>query len=480
MDASHPEPEHAYQAIADILGAQAPWKESPSSRLRFYGSAPVFDSPHRLTLSAGAAIGAYALAVEKWWHLATGQRQNVGIDWMQAASSLNPGHFQTQSGYSLPALSLLTELKADFYRTADDRWFFPIGSYPHLRDGVLDLLDCANNPAALAKGIGRWEGDALEAAFEERRLPGVYARTTKEWLAHPQGELLARLPVVEVIKIADGEPEPAQALNRPLDGLRVLDLGHVIAGPVVARSLAEHGAEVLRIAPPAMQDPFRQTVDTNIGKRSAFLDLDREEDRLRARELISGADVVVQSWRPGSLAGRGLGPEDAAALRPGVVYVSVSAFGETGPWQRRGGFEQLGQVVSGIAMAEAAGGRPRVVPTYLLNDYLTGYLGAAGAMLALIRRATEGGSYHVRVSLTQTSMWVQRLGLEPGFEPREERRHFAEGLAPLLETRPSAYGPLQQLPPVAQFSRTRAHWSLPPAPNGAHPPVWLDNLAREA
>ncbi|WP_144634261.1 CoA transferase [Bordetella genomosp. 13] len=478
MDAPHPKPEDAYQAIADILGAQAPWDEPPSQRLRFYGRAPAFDSPHRLTLSAGAAIGAYALAVEKWWHLATGQRQNVGIDWMQAACSLNPGHFQTQSGYGLPALSLLTELKADFYRTADDRWFFPIGSYPHLRDGVLDLLDCANNPTALARGIARWEGDALEAAFEERRLPGVYARTTEEWLAHPQGELLAQLPVVEVIKIADGDPEPAQALNRPLDGLRVLDLGHVIAGPVVARSLAEHGAEVLRVAPPAMQDPFRQTVDTNIGKRSAFLDLEREEDRLRARELISGADVVVQSWRPGSLARRGFGPEDAVALRPGVVYVSVTAFGDTGPWARRGGFEQLGQVASGIAMAEAAGGRPRVVPTYLLNDYLTGYLGATGAMLALIRRATEGGSYHVKVSLTQTSMWVQRLGLDAGFAPREARRHFADGLAPLLETRPSAYGPLQQLPPVAQFSRTRAHWNLPPAPNGAHAPAWLDNLER--
>ncbi|OZI19833.1 hypothetical protein CAL26_19910 [Bordetella genomosp. 9] len=467
--------QRACRAIADLLGGERPWDEPPAARLRFHGDAPAFDTPHALTLSAGAAIGAYALTVEKWWHLATGQRQTVAIDWMQAAASLNPGHFQTQNGYSLPALSLLTELKADFYRTADQRWFFPIGSYPHLRDGVLELLDCANTPAALGRAIGRWKADDLETAFEEKRLPGVYARGTDEWLRHAQGALLARQPVIEITRIADSEPEPARPGARPLSGLRVLDLGHVIAGPVVARSLAEQGAEVLRITPPMNQDPFRQTIDTNIGKRSAFLDLTQAADLRRARELIGGADVVVQSWRPGTLARRGVGAEDAAAIRPGVIYVSVSAFGDSGPWAERGGFEQLGQTVTGIAISEGvAGGKPRVVPTYLLNDYLTGYLGAAGVMLALMRRAVEGGSYHVKVSLTRTSMWVQSLGLEAGHTAREDRRHFAEGLLPLLDTRPSAYGVLQQLPPVAQFSRTRAHWTLPPAPNGAHPAAWQE------
>ncbi|OWT73643.1 MULTISPECIES: CoA transferase [unclassified Achromobacter] len=476
MPASPTLSDRACQAVEDLLGAQLPWDGAPAERLRFHGAAPAFDTPHALALSAGAAIGAYALTVEKWWHLATGQHQTVAIDWMQAAASLNPGHFQTQNGYNLPALSLLTELKADFYRTADQRWFFPIGSYPHLRDGVLELLDCANTPTALSRAIGRWTGDDLETAFAEKRLPGIYARSTEEWRRHPQGVLLGQLPVIEVTRIGDSEPEPPRPGARPLAGLRVLDLGHVIAGPVVARSLAEHGAEVLRITPPMNQDPFRQTIDTNIGKQSAFLDLTDDMDIQRARELISGADVVVQSWRPASLARRGLGAEDAAALRPGVIYVSVSAYGDSGPWAERGGFEQLGQTVSGIAIDEGvAGGKPRVVPTYLLNDYLTGYLGAAGVMQALLRRARDGGSYHVKVSLTRTSMWVQSLGREPGFTPRADRRHFSEGLTPLLETRTSAYGVLRQLPPVAQFSRTRAHWALPPAPNGAHPAAWLED-----
>ncbi|OZI43305.1 CoA transferase [Bordetella genomosp. 4] len=461
-----------YRAIAALLGSDWARQDAPEHRLRLHGICPAFDSPHKLTVAAASAIGAYALSVERWHHMATGVRQTVAIDWMQAACSLNPGHFQTQSGFALPALSLLTELKADFYQTADERWFFPIGSYPHLRDGVLELLDCANTTAALAKAISRWKGDDLEEAFAERKLPGIYARSQDEWLSHPQGKRLAKLPAVEVIKVDDSEPEPAQANVRPLDRLRVLDLGHVIAGPVVARSLAEHGAEVLRITSPAMQDPFRQTVDTNIGKRSAFLDFDTQQGLQTVRDLISGADVVVQSWRPCSMSKRGLGPQDAASIRPGIIYVSVSAFGDEGPWGKRGGFEQLGQAVSGVSVREGGQGKPRVVPPYLLNDYLTGYLGATGVMQALIRRAQDGGSYHVKVSLARTSMWVQELGLLSGFDPMHPRGDFAKALNPVLETRASAYGILQQLPPVAQFSRTRAQWSLPPAPNGAHAAAW--------
>ena len=462
----------SYHAIGALLGRDWISQNDLERRLHFHGICPAFDSPHKLTVAAASAIGAYALAIERWHQMATGLHQTVAIDWMQAACSLNPGHFQTQSGFSLPALSLLTELKADFYQTADGHWFFPIGSYPHLRDGVLELLDCANTAPALTKAISHWKGSDLEDAFAERKLPGVCARSQDAWLNHPQGQLLAKLPVVEVIRISDSEPEPAAVDRRPLDRLRVLDLGHVIAGPVVARSLAEHGAEVLRITSPAMQDPFRQTVDTNIGKRSAFLDFDTQLGLQTARDLISAADVVVQSWRPGSMSKRGLGPQDAAAIRPGVVYVSVTAFGDEGPWGERGGFEQLGQAVSGISVREGGADKPRVVPTYLLNDYLTGYLGALGVIQALIRRAQEGGSYHVKVSLARTSMWVQELGLLSDFDPRRPRGDFARELRPLLEKRESAYGVLEQLPPVAQFSRTRAEWSLPPAPNGAHPAAW--------
>lgn len=277
--------------------------------------------------------------------------------------------------------------------------------------------------------------------------------------------------MVQIEKIADSSPEFPAGRTRPLDRIRVLDMGHVIAGPIVARSLAEHGADVLRVSPPLMQDAFRQIVDTNIGKRSGFIDLDQTQDQQKMQRLIAGADVMVQSWRTQSLKNRGFGAEEAAAIRPGIIYVSVSAFGDQGPWALRGGFEQLGQAASGIALTEDPV-RPRLVPTQLLNDYLTGYLGAMGAMLAMMRRAEEGGSYHVKVALTRTSMWVQDLGLceqrQLGTAPLQ-----LPALSPALESRSTPFGILEQLPPVAQFSRTNACWSLPPAPTGAHESTWL-------
>lgn len=461
------------QAISGLLAREPGFGPDSLERLRVFGTAPPFDTRHKLTVAAASAIGAYALAVEKWWHECTGQHQVVGMDLMQAACALHPGHFQKQSGYAFPAMSLLTELKADFFRTADSRWFFPVGATPKLRDAVLDLLQCANNQEALGTSVAKWRAEDIEAEFAQRKIPGAYARSREEWLLHPQGELLSRTGAIEIEKIGDSEPEPPRAGLRPLDQLRVLDLGHIIAGPVAARTLAEHGAQVLRVSPPMRQDPFRYTIDTNIGKRSAFLDLNRDVDALQARQLMVGADVVVESWRPGSLKRRGLGAQESAALRPGIVYLSVSAFGDSGPWGTRGGYEQLGQVVSGIAVQEGGTGKPRMVPTYLLNDYLTGYLGATGAMLALLRRAREGGSYHVKVSLARTSMWVQGLGLYAQIDERARGKHFDAFLQPVLEQRQSAYGLLEQLPPVAQFSVTPAAWTLPPAPIGAHDARWL-------
>lgn len=464
-----------HQSIADLFAPHKVIDAVATKRLSFYGKIPKFDTKHKLTVPISSAIGAYALGIEKWWHMASGEHQTVAMDWVQAASALNPGEFQKQSGCPFPALSLLTELKADFFKTQDERWFFPIGSYPHLRDAVLDTLNCPNNAQALSASIGKWKATDLEEEFARRKIPGVFARSRDEWLEHPQGRWLASTPTIEIIKIADSEPEPARATSRPLDQLRVLDLGHVIAGPIVARSLAEQGAEVLRLTHPMLQDPFRQVIDTNIGKRSAFINLDLEKEKQKVLELCAGADVVVQSWRPGSMAKRGLGPDQLAAIRPGLIYVTVTAFGDGGPWQERGGFEQLGQTICGVAVTEGNAERPRLVPTYLLNDYLAGYLGAAGVMMALIRRATEGGSYHVKVSLTKASMWVQDHGLESEIDPRVKGKRFTADLNPILETRDSPYGVLEQLAPVAQFSRTQAYWSLPPVPNGAHYPNWLTN-----
>jgi crotonobetainyl-CoA:carnitine CoA-transferase CaiB-like acyl-CoA transferase len=432
------------------------------------GTIPALDTPHRIVEGAAAALAAQALAVEPCWRLQGGPAQQVTIDMLQAAASLYPSRYQRQWGRPMPMMAG-TELRHAFYRTADDRYFFPIGSYPAFRNATLDLLACANNTEAIARAIGRWRGDELEDAFAQRKLTGALVRSEQEWRSHPQGRALADTPVVEVQHRDGPPPAPRELRSRPLEGIRVLDASHVIAGPIVARTLAEQGAEVLRIGAPQHVDPLLQVMDTNIGKRSSFLDLRLAADARRMRELVREADVFIDSWRQGSLARLGFGPDDLEKLRPGLVHVGVSAYGQRGPWADRGGYEQVGQVVSGICHTEGGDGMPKVVPTLFLNDYVTGYLGAAGAAAALTRRLREGGSYRVHVSLARTSMWVQSLGLQA--RPSQPQDPFT--LQPRLERRESPFGMLDHLPPVAALSHTPSRWDLPPTPLGAAPAAWI-------
>ena len=464
-------PSEALQALHGLLDELEMADGFGISQFCFKGDEPRLATPHRTTVAAAAATAAAATGAARRWARSGGSPQSVSIDAIQAACSLNPANFQRQYGYRMPSLLHARELKAAFYETADGRWFFPSGSYPHLRDGVLALLGCPNTEEALAAAIGHWHSDKLETAFLAHGLPGVHARSVAEWRQHPQGRALALEPVITIEKIADSAPEPARPRLRPLDDLRVLDMAHVIAGPVAARTLAEHGADVLRISSPVQPDPISQIMDTGIGKRNAYLDLQQSSDQARLRALAERADVFVQSWRTGSLDARGFGPTDLARLRPGIIYISVNAFGFEGPWTNRKGFDQLGQAVSGIAITEGehALTKPRLVPTYLLNDYLTGYLAAAGAMAALERRAIDGGSYHVKVSLTRTSMWVQSLGLVA----MPLAIQSINDLVPALQTRSSPFGMLEQLGPVAQMSVTPTYWSLPPSPLGSDAPTWL-------
>jgi crotonobetainyl-CoA:carnitine CoA-transferase CaiB-like acyl-CoA transferase len=192
--------------------------------------------------------------------------------------------------------------------------------------------------------------------------------------------------------------------------LRVLDMAHVLAGPICSRVLAEQGADVLHVSSPHDRDASYIELDTMFGKRASYIDLNRASDETRLWDLIRSCDVFAHSWRPGSLERRGLSMERMAACRPGIIFVSVSCYGYGGPWMTRGGYEPLGQTACGLVLDEGTMDEPLLAPNYTLNDYLAGYLAAAGVLGALIRRAHEGGSYHVHVSLTRCSMWCKNLG----------------------------------------------------------------------
>ena len=438
--------------------------------VRFTGTTPALDTPHRITAAGAASIAAVAACAARRWSQHRRSKQTITIDAVQATCALEPSHFQTQHGHRVPQSSHSRELKSGFYQTADNKWFMPSGSYPHLRDATLEMLDCPNTSAAIAAAISRRTGDELEQACAERAIPGVYARSREAWLRHPQGIALAHAPVITIEKVGESRPEVARPDRRPLDDLRVLDASHVVAGPVAARTLGAFGAQVLRISSPHQPDPIPQILDTGIGKRNAYLDLRDTADRDTLAKLARSTDVFVQSWRPSALDALGCSVADLARIRPGIIYVSINAFGFTGPWANRKGFDQMSQTATGIASGQGRGGKPALVPTRLLNDYLTAYLAAAGVMEALARRAIEGGSYHVQLSLARTSMWVQELGIN---EPAGPLQRF-DDLSPVMQTSVSPFGKLGQLGPVAVLSETPMYWDQGSAPLGAHEAIWLD------
>jgi crotonobetainyl-CoA:carnitine CoA-transferase CaiB-like acyl-CoA transferase len=358
-----------------------------------------------------------------------------------------------------------------FYQAGDGRWIQIHSNMPHHRDGALKLLGCDGTQEATATAVAKWTAGDLENAFAAAGLPTGMVRSRAEWQSHPQGLAVAELPVLEIMKIGESKPEPAGAGPRALSGLRVLDLTRVIAGPVCGRTLASYGADVLLVSAKHLPNLPGLVVDTGFGKLSASLDLRQAGDAEELRALARGADVFCQSYRPGALARLGLGPEELARLRPGIVYVTLSAFSHAGPWRERRGFETIIQSVSGMAHEqgiEGGGGRPQHLPAQVV-DHGTGYLAAFGAQIALARRAREGGSYLVRVSLAQTGKWVDALGRVNG---RDTPDLTLEAVQDLLADMDSPFGRLRHVLPAARFSETPALWTRPTVPLGTHAPAW--------
>ena len=325
--------------------------------------------------------------------------------------------------------------------------------------------------------MANWDALELEEAIIAAKGAGGMVRTMEEWAQHPQAAAVASLPLLEIEKIGDSPPEPLPEGSRPLSGIRVLDLTRVLAGPTCARTLAEHGADVMKITGPHLPFNATQEFDTGHGKLSAHLDLRDEKDLGTLRELVRQGDVFSQGYRPGTLSQRGLSPEQLAAVRPGIVYVSLSAFGRTGPWAERRGFDTVVQTVSGITSRQGelfpgAEPGPQFYPVSAI-DYVTGYLMAFGAMAALARRVREGGSWLVRISLAQTGRWLVGLGQVPEAQlegvPQEFTPEEIEGWS---TTSNAPGGVLRHLGPTLQLSETQPYWARPSVPLGYHDPVW--------
>jgi crotonobetainyl-CoA:carnitine CoA-transferase CaiB-like acyl-CoA transferase len=459
----------AREAVADLwtLAGQPP---AALESLTLTGDEPALPSSFPIGVAAQASIAAAGLAAAEIHRLRSGRRQQVRVAMRDAATEFCSDHYVRVGGE--PPGDLWDKI-AGTYRCGDGRWVRLHTNFPHHRDGMLRLLGCAHERAAVEAALANWRGDELETAAAEAGLVATMMRSFAEWDAHPQGRALATLPVLTIERIGDAPPEPLPRGNRPLGGVRVLELTRVIAGPVCGRTLAVHGADVLLITAAHLPAMGVLAVDTGRGKLSAQLDLRTADDRETLAGLLREADIFVQGYRPGAIAGRGFGPEAAARLRPGIVYVSLSAYGHAGPWAPRRGFDSLVQTASGFnaAEAEAAGeSKPKPLPTQAL-DHASGHLLAFGAMTALARRITEGGSWHVRVSLAQTAHWLRSLGRIDGLSARNPT---ADDVQDRLEETDSGFGRLTAVRHAVEMSETPPRWTRPSVPLGTHAPRWPD------
>lgn len=435
------------------------------------GSEPALPSSFAVGTAAQASISAATLAVREIGRVRGGPAQQVGVDMRHAAVEFRSERYLRVNGEPAPDP---WDKIAGAYRTADG-WVRLHTNFAHHRDGVLRLLGCAYEREAVATALLRWQAEDFETAAAEAGLVVAALRSFEQWDAHPQGQAVAALPVLEIERIGEADALPWPALPagaRPLHGLRVLDLTRIIAGPVCGRALAAQGADVMLITSPHLPSIAPMVIDTGRGKRSARLDLTQAEGREALAALVREADVFVQGYRPGGLAALGFSPQELARLRPGIVCASLSAYGHTGPWAMRRGFDSLVQTASGfnVAEAQAAGvAEPKPLPAQAL-DHGAGYLLALGVQLALLRRAQRGGSWHVRVSLAQTGRWLRGLGRVPqGFAVPDPT--FAE-VQDLMERSDSGFGPLLAVRHAGRLSATAPGWDAPSVPLGTHPARW--------
>ncbi|MFF4778794.1 CoA transferase [Microtetraspora fusca] len=434
--------------------------------VRISGVEPGLPSVFRLATAAAVSVGAVTAAVARYKAPERTPRE-VSVDVRHAAAAfMSERHFRIDG----EEIGLWAPLSGD-YRTSDG-WVRLHCNFDHHREAALRALRLppdADRDAVSRACESRTSVEIEDAVIREDGCAAAM-RSRKEWLAHPQAEAVARTPLVALSRLDSTGPSPDRAArtgSRPLDGVRVLDLTRVIAGPVAARILAAHGAEVLRVGAAHLPEVPGLVVETAFGKRSCHIDLRTEADTLR--ELVRQADVVIQAYRPGSLAERGFGPEELAGLRPGVVCVEISAYGSRGPWGRRRGFDSLVQMACGIAHEGGDGTRPSPLPCQAL-DHATGYLAAFGAVAGLLRRRDEGGSWRVELSLARTARWLDELG-------RIDRAESADGepglgVDDLLERMDSAFGPLTYVRPPGRIEGAEPYWASPPPRPGEHLAGW--------
>lgn len=457
-----------HDILADLwtLGGGEP---SALDAVTLTGREPILPSSFRVGAASQVTIAAAGLAAAEIWKARSGEAQGISVDMMHAAVECRSERYlRVDDKPPPPAWDAI----AGVYKTGDGRFVRLHTNFPHHRDNVCKVLACKPERDDVQRALMQWKAEAFETDAYAGGCVVSMMRSHDEWLATSQAQALEPLPLIQIEKIGEAAPRPWPAGDRSLAGLRVLDLSRVIAGPVAGRTWAAHGADVMLISSPNLPSIPWLVIDTGRGKLTSFADLKTEQGRNVLRDLLASADIFSQGYRPQSIAALGFSAEDAARISPGIVYVSMCAYGHAGPWAGRRGFDSLVQTSTGFNHAEgkAAGIHgPKELPMQIL-DHATGYLMAFGAMMARLRQAREGGSWHVKVSLAQTGRWLWNLGrLDDGLAAADLT---ADQILPFIEQSASGFGALRGVRHAAVMSATPALWRRPAMPLGSHETMW--------
>lgn len=467
-----------FEKFANNLGFST---SDAGGKVTFKGKDPIVKSTIPLATAASMCLVLKWLAAAKIGRMRGGKPQDLSIDLGKSINRLSALYRckETLNGYNSELEDPNLGLLLSFFKTKDHKFIMPDNNTPKLRDRMEALIDCQNNFKSIAKKILQWNADDLEKAGMKRGLIFAKARSLPEFMKEKvYQDYMKNVPLVEVEKIGDSKPEPfSKNPVNPLDGLRVLAMAHVIAGSTTGRALACHGADVLNIWRPNEFD-FESSYNTaDVGLRSSRIDYKKKTGRDQLVNLVKNADVFMANRRQKLLQEIHWTPEDVAKIRPGIVYCNMSYSGDRGPWKDAVGYDQVAGCVTGIGELDGTKDRPQLPIINIVNDTLTGWLASIGIQEALIRRAKEGGSYRVHVSLVRTALWVMSLGI---FDKDYVNKTYNQ--TPGHEEKPSdlftARTPLgfyRGVTDQVKSTSMKEVYKYILEPKGANYPVWLEH-----
>jgi CoA-transferase family III len=473
-------------ATDDVLKDIGLTSADSGGKLSFYGSDPILPSSIRFGTAAAIGLAARSVALSALWKQTTGESQDISVDVRKALrrfcgffegkwETIN-GRGPSPGGYGFSPF--FSDFEHYFFRpTRDGRHMVALDFYPGTRVHTLNFLGASESNESISNAISKRDAAELENAAAEEGIVLAMVRTNEEFRREPQyTDVLSKMPLITVEKIGESDPIPLKPNgdDLPLAGIRAFGMGHVIAGGALGRDMALYGADVLNIWRPHDSEVEAFAWDVQVGMRSTILD-DSKEDRQKFNQLLKSADVFFANKRPGFLKKHGLDAESLSVQKPGLIHATVVLHGEKGPWSNRPGFDEIGAAVSGLFAIEGSPTQPKQPPIVPICDNVVAWLGSTGILEALRRRAIEGGSYRVVVSLTRVVLWQLSLGIfdkayaKSTAGSTDEHRY----VAPDLFTAETPLGTYQGMTDQIVLSRTPGAYRNVLVPRGSSKPEWL-------